>query len=799
MKKVIAYTLHEHERKAVDAVIHNPRHSHSFVIGELTDDAIEALRRDHIIIEVKPEVAEPLTPGNLNREALEAAPPPPPPPPPPPAQTRGWWEAVTSLFRAPPPPPPPQRRTPSASRPKSFAPPPPDLPSLDPNARNPYLIVLKGPMLEEWRQACTMLGVDFLEYIPQNAYTALLTDAQLAQVKALPFVERCRYYNASDTKAVGYLRRERPVGRTKGLFEESGHRGLAADSGKLYDIRLHTAEHIDGVRQWLVEQGAEIVSVSRRKLRVRLPDGSPVVDHIAYVSAVAEIQEYVEPTLFNDRARALIGLSAADAAAAAPLRQTGEGEIIAIADSGLDDSHPDFRPARIVKLIARARPGDTTDFHGHGTHVAGSALGEGMASEGEIRGTAPAARLVFQSIMDASGRLTGLPADLGDMFEEAYQHGARIHNNSWGADTESLYTFNSVEVDEFVWEHRDMLVVIAAGNNGVASNRFYSAVGFVDWLSIGSPATAKNALTVGASRSDRKAGGFSTRSYGGVWTDRFPDPPIAAEPVSGDPEAIAGFSGRGPCDDWRIKPDLVAPGTDVLSTRSAIAPDRSYWGPYNSNPKYGYMGGTSMATPLVSGCAALVRQYYVKERGVLPSAALLKATLINGTVRLTSESALADHPKIPNVHQGFGRIHMPGSIPNPGRPKLRLAFVDGWQDAAQRFMRTGDRFGYRFQLAAGEELRVCLSWIDPPGRGVQNLLALIVEHPETRKKWIGNADRPNPLGPFDPNNNVQIVRLDQPPPGDYIVQVFARNLLRVGQDFALVVTGNLSAQELDPI
>src|SRR6185312_2068126 len=132
-----------------------------------------------------------------------------------------------------------------------------------------------------------------------------------------------------------------------------------------------------------------------------------------------------------------------------------------------------------------------------------------------------------QSLLDAGGHLGGLPVSLADLFDAAYQQGVRIHNNSWGSATASRYTIDATDVDEFVGTHRDMLLVISAGNDGVAEPHLNSKAGFVDWLSIGSPAACKNALTVGASRSSRAAAAYAPHTYGELWGQTFPDAPIA--------------------------------------------------------------------------------------------------------------------------------------------------------------------------------------------------------------------------------------------------------------------------------
>ncbi|GAA0905963.1 hypothetical protein GCM10009557_81160 [Virgisporangium ochraceum] len=467
--------------------------------------------------------------------------------------------------------------------------------------------------------------------------------------------------------------------------------------------------------------------------------------------------------------------------------------MVAVADTGLDVDHPDFA-GRIVEAVGLGRPGDPSDPHGHGTHVAGSVLGDGSASEDRrYRGVAPEATLYFQSLLDRRGGLGGLPVSLTDLFEPAYRAGARVHNNSWGADTESMYTVESTDVDAYVAERRDLLVVIAAGNEGAAADALHAAPGFVDWLSIGSPASCKNALTVGAARSSRTDGGLSRRSYGEIWHDDFPEEPIAKALVSGDPQCVAAFSSRGPTDDRRIKPDVVAPGTDIVSARSADAPANNFWGVVQGTDRYAYMGGTSMATPLVAGCAVLVRQYFTDVRDhARPSAALLKAALINGTRWLTGDDAVADWPKRPNYHQGFGAVSLADSLPNPGAPDLRLEFLDTWEQPNLQFQRTGDVFRFTVTVSAGLPLRICLAYTDLPGRSLQNDVSLLVAGP-AGERFVGNADVPNALTRSDADNNVEVVRIEEPAAGTYTVQVFARNLLRPPQDFALVVTGRLAS------
>ena len=551
-------------------------------------------------------------------------------------------------------------------------------------------------------------------------------------------------------------------------------------------------------------QQIPISGTGSRKIRFFVLQDSPVLDDLAQLPEVDVVNEYVMPKLSNEAARRILGIEQSNPASSRVISQDGTGQIVAVADTGIDDQHPDFK-GRIAGKIARGRPpSDASDPNGHGTHVSGSILGDGSASNGVLKGMAPKATLFFQSLLDANGELGGLPVDLNELFNEAYQAGARIHNNSWGAATPATYTIDSEEVDEFIHSHPDMLVVIAAGNEGNAATLKKSAPGFVDWLSISSPASCKNALTVGASRSDRTDGALSSVTWGTGWPGNFPQPPIAQETISGDPNSLAAFSSRGPCDDRRIKPDVVAPGTDIASTKSSLAPIANFWGPYPAggsapNPNYAFDGGTSMATPLVTGCAALVRQYYVSDCNHQPSAALLKATLINSTEWLSGTDATAPSAGTPNYHQGHGRVCMQRAIPNAANPGLQVHFVDNWADRTSHFTRTGEQRQYQFTVPAGTpELRLTLAYTDAPARGLQNNINVILQHQQSRKKWIGNSTIADPLLSPDPDNNVETIRISNPPDGVYFVQVLVGNMLKPPQDFALVVAGN-GVSDLTPI
>ena len=657
-------------------------------------------------------------------------------------------------------------------------------PELAPDEPATWAIQVNGPLLDSWRKELAARGLDIVERVTRSGYLARGTAKAANEATAQSFVQRL------DRAALAVPEpAPAPAGFGGAGFGGAEAVAFAPTVGE-YDIVLDGTVSAEDFVAALRARGVEIEAYGTRRVRARCPGNDPLLLDQTAQKGVLAVSPYIEPQLFNDRVATLLGI-----APPVPGVQglDGTNQIVAITDTGIDDTHPDFA-GKLMQVTAHGRVDDSSDPAGHGTHVAGSIVGTGAASDGAIRGIAPGAKLIFQSVLDAAGGLGGLRNGLHDLLQAAYDAGARVHNHSWGAVSGSEYQANSVELDAFAWEHPETLLVVAAGNEGTASHHENVDAGFVDLFSVCAPGTAKNVLTVGAACSDRTDGSMANRSWNAFDAARFPNGDVGQGLVSGDPQRLAGFSSRGPCRDHRVKPDVVAPGTDILSTRSALAPDASFWGNCQSNAKYAYMGGTSMAAPIAAGMAALVRQWYVQERHVNPSGALLKATLINGTRWLTGRDAQSSNGNSPNVDQGFGELHLPTTIPLGADPPFGLQFVDTIATPALKLSSISESpVKIKVNVGAGVPLRACLCYFDAPRRATQNDLQLLVGTPDN-KAIFGNANRRTEYNGTDADNNVEMIYIEKPTPGEHIFTVTAMVIMEAPQGFALVITGDLQSQ-----
>ncbi len=475
---------------------------------------------------------------------------------------------------------------------------------------------------------------------------------------------------------------------------------------------------------------------------------SSSIASLASEPSVAWIGHQPSLTIWNDQARNHMNVNAMKQYYTTDL--DGSGQIVGVADSGLDDDHGDFG-SRVVGNVDVIGDGSTADAHsGHGTHVACTVLGDG--SRGNYAGVAPAAELYFQAMEnDNNGNFQW--SSINNMLNTAYNNGARTHTNSWGSESSSdwgVYTSSSEDVDDraryydqYYSGREGLTILFAAGNDGPQSD------------TIGSPATAKNLIAVGNSQ------------------NRY----------SGAPNSIMDGSSRGPVDDGRIKPDVLAPGGYVRSCKAQEATDTG--GATWTNNWYMEYTGTSMATPNAAGTAALIREYITEvSQRPEPQGALVKALMILGARDVGNRD-------IPNMDEGWGRIDLKGTLaPNNGRGI--------WVDDRSFLSSTGNSKSYSFNVTtAGQPFKAVVAWSDERGSRFSNTqlvnnLNMLVTTP-SGVEYKGNEfsqGRSIQGGTHDTLNNVEVVLVDSAEIGLWTVKVTdAGHSGSRAQPYAVAVSG----------
>jgi serine protease AprX len=658
----------------------------------------------------------------------------------------------------------------------------------------PYIVQFAGPVQPAWKHAVKAAGGDLDGYIPDNAFIVRLTAAALARIKQLDCV------------------------RWVGLYQPAYKLAPRLSGGlpDLYRVELATWADASAVRRALAAMQITTTG-SGTVWVVHVPGG-----RLAQVAQLPDVL-WIEPVLLRQRLND-VATGIVLAPAAWGRGYTGAGQTVAIADTGLDtgqddwgvngDMHGDL-DNRVSHIASWPIPpwldsyvdnpgaddGASDKASGHGTHVAGSLAGSGARSAGQFQGIAPGSTVIIQAVEQyvswkpnagqADGYyLAGIPEDIKELFQQAYSWGARVHSNSWGTSVDGAYDLDARAADQFAWSNKEFAILFAIGNDGVDAD----FDGYVDDGSVGSPATAKNVISVGAAENERLSGGYNPGGkcwiYGNCWPADYPADPTKSDRLSDTPGELAALSSRGPTQDGRIKPDVVAPGTNILSTRSSVAAGGYQWGNYNTY--YWYMGGTSMATPLTAGAATVVRDYLVDGAGhASPSAALIKGILINSA----DDIAGYGNPKeeaglsIPNVHEGWGRINLDAATDGAQRD-----FVD---DPALA-LATGLAYTFSYTVAGtATPVKASLVWTDYPGspaagRQLVNDLDLLLVSPggtpycgnQFSKGWSVSG------GQCDDVNNVEGIYVKTPAIGVWQVVVVGYNVPREPQPFALVVTGD---------
>lgn len=600
----------------------------------------------------------------------------------------------------------------------------------------PYIVAFDGPVYESMKIELMNIGAKLVEYIPDFSFLTLMSPEIAKKAEELPFVDDVIIYQPA-FKIHPSLR--------------DGSEKVRNNTEIKINILTFDDSSIDN----------ELASVNGIKLdkvkdKLVVKVNSNEIKKLAKLNSVKYIEPAPEYKLLNDIARGYMGVNEL-----AGIGFNGGGQVVGVCDTGIDtgrnDSslHLDFQ-GRVSEIYALGRS-TADDPHGHGTHVSGSVLGNGARSNGQYKGIAPEANLVMQSVLDSSGGLGGLPSDLNTLFAQSYNAGARIHTNSWGAAVGGDYTTDSQDVDEYVWNN-DMIILFAAGNEG---DGYYGTA----YDSISAPGTAKNCITVGASENYRPT---------------MPD--LGWGNISDNPNQIAPYSSRGNCTDGRMKPDIVAPGTWILSTKSSVAPVSNYWGSFNTY--YAYMGGTSMATPLTAGAVAVAREYMQEQWNHTPSPAMMKASIINGGTDLGFG--------YPSRDQGWGRISLANSL---------LTKEYKYEDELIK-LATSQSQSYTYEVEnQNTPLKISLVWTDYPGstsasKALVNDLDLKITSPSGQVYYGNDFTSPYNSG-FDRTNNVENVFINTPEVGSYTVEVSAYNVPQGPQDFALFSSGNFGTGVID--
>ena len=676
-------------------------------------------------------------------------------------------------------------------------------------------------------------GAQVICYVPNNAYLVRATSG-VAQVLA----------TSSEVQAVlpyePYYKL-RPGLLAMALQASSSSSGAPAEASDLLSLRLLLFPDAgETTAQDIAALSTEVISKDRSPFGPQVTIGASTSQLVglAGLPGVQEIELAGRRVAANDLSRVTLGIATDSTVVSNYLGLTGTNILVNVNDTGVDATYPG-----LANRVLSDQPVSATDTNGHGTHVAGIIAGNGSGSQTvssapgslvppvafQFRGHAPGASIYSLT--------TGPNASDADLQQNAAQAGALISNNSWYYAGENDYDLAAASYDAAVRDalpaisgSQPVLFVFAAGNNGAGADD--GTGGNPD--TVQSPATAKNVITVGALEQLRR---ITNQTWTCASTCQTNTPWLG---LSDSSNQVAAYSARGNVgigvegNFGRFKPDVVAPGTFVVSARStqwdqssyssqsnnAIvpSPDANYFQVLSNlnsglDPFYRFESGTSLAAASVSGTLALMQEFFQQRLGQTNSPALMKALLINGARSLTNLHGFS--VQAATNAQGWGLVHLPSSAPaglsNSNATRLPMLVFDQSPALALATDQSQTRFVSVSPAAMNQPLRITLVWTDPPANPVVatklvNDLDLIVTNLDSGEVFLGNDIPPGSSfnEPSDPAtfagrdfvNNVENVYLAPGLGSNYSVTVLARRVSvnavseqtnDVVQDYALVI------------
>ena len=703
------------------------------------------------------------------------------------------------------------------------------------------LVQFDGPIQPEWVAQLTAAGFQVVDYIPENAYLVYGGSAAVQSVRT----------RAKHVKWEGaYLASDKI--NPKARPEAAKARRALVGEDDLFAVQLVLDEEANAATVALLSGLAKEPLLKNNAFRhyrnivVRMEPAE--VATIAARPDVISIAPYVVPKKLDERQGMIVAGQLSGNGPSGPgylawlagkgftqQQFTTSGLLVDVCDSGMDNgtNNPNHfglytagntaLASRVVynRLEGTPNSGSTLQgCDGHGTlnsHIIGGYNDrtggfphQDSAGYRYGLGIAPFVKLGSSVIFDSDNFTT---PDYEDMISRAYRDGARISSDSWGADTYGGYDIDCQQYDALVRDaqqtgsavpvagNQGMTIVFAAGNAGSGAG------------TVGSPGTAKNVITVGATENVHSHaitnGGNSATGADGCDT-----PDAEANSVND----IATFSSRGPCSDGRKKPEIVAPGThitggvaqevkDMAGNGNDIAcfagtgvcalPGGGTVGSTNNffplgQQWYSTSSGTSHSTPAVAGGAALVYQYFLNQTWNAPSPAMVKAYLMNAARYMDGADAGDD---LWSNNQGMGMMNLDFAF--DGVPRVLRD-----QESADTFTASGQsRAISGLVVDSGKPVRISLSWTDAPGstsgNSYNNNLNLSVT--TGGKTYLGNVFNGSVStngGVADAKNNSESVFLPAGTTGAVTVVVTAANINSDGvpnvepaldQDYALVI------------
>ncbi|MFO7676244.1 MAG: S8 family serine peptidase, partial [bacterium] len=626
------------------------------------------------------------------------------------------------------------------------------------------IIQFRGPVQAGWRRRLARAGIETFGYLPPYAVMARLDAAGRERARGFEFV-----------RWVGPFH---PGAKLEGA--------LIGVTGELeLDLLLTPGGDEAAVLARVAELGGFVEHVSRSAFgtvaRFRL-DGARLAE-LAALDDVLWVQAWTEPDICNNSVQWVIQTgwkSTAPPDTSTLARNTwrngvrGQGLVLSTTDTGLNTGHDMFRdPAlgitppgiwpghrKVVafKLYQGAHAGEAPR---HGSHVNGTVAGDDSVTGGTsyYDGMSIKARLYFVDVSNSSGSFV-IGSDLTALWDTVYL-GRGLpdslrpivqHSGSWGwSNSQGTYLLMDASTDAYCWAHKDFLNIMAAGNESSTRR-------------LRNPGIAKNVLTVGATQNGTSS------------------------------NLIASFSSRGPTQDNRIKPNVMAPGVSLWSARM-----------YPETNTYEQLSGTSMATPAVNGAVGLMRCYL--EQGYYPTGApvtgdridYISAALLRSMAMVSADPNVGSYT-IPSFDIGWGRVDAESVLYFTGDAR-KLIIRDDTAGVG-----TGEYKELQFQVNSAMPLRVSLAWTDTAAAAnanptiVNNLDLELTAPGGTRYRgniYSGGQSVANPTT-WDTLNVEECARINSPQTGLWTLRVYGQNVATAQkQSFAWTMTGDVSTAAKD--